>query len=44
LDARFDELLERSGVARASYQRQTRRLLDQLDADAQARGEVPDAA
>jgi DNA-binding MarR family transcriptional regulator len=44
LDERFEELLERSGVARASYQRQTRRLLDQLDADAQARGGVPDAA
>ena len=44
LDGRFEELLERSGVSRISYQRQTRRLLDQLDADAQARGDLPDAA
>jgi DNA-binding MarR family transcriptional regulator len=34
LEGRFDALLERSGVSRERYQRQTRRLLDQLDADA----------
>jgi DNA-binding MarR family transcriptional regulator len=31
LEGRFDELVQRSGVSLASYQRQTRRLLDQLD-------------
>ena len=35
LEARFEELLERSGVSRASYQRQTRRLLDHLDGESQ---------
>lgn len=35
LEARFEELLERSGVSRASYQRQTRRLLEHLDAESQ---------
>jgi DNA-binding MarR family transcriptional regulator len=44
LEARFEELLERSGVSRASYQRQTRRLLDQLDAEAQTRPGFSDAA
>lgn len=44
LEERFDELLERSGVSRASYQRQTRRLLDQLDAEAQRQPELSDAA
>jgi DNA-binding MarR family transcriptional regulator len=33
LEARFAQLLERSGVSRASYHRQTRRLLEQLEAD-----------
>ena len=44
LEGRFEELLERSGVSRASYQRQTRRLLDQLDADAQTRPDPSGAA
>jgi DNA-binding MarR family transcriptional regulator len=44
LEGRFVELLERSGISRASYQRQTRRLLDQLDADPQAQPDLPDAA
>ena len=44
LEARFEELLERSDVSRASYQRQTRRLLDQLDAEAQIRPGFSDAA
>ena len=44
LEARFEELLERSGVSRSSFQRQTRRLLDQLDADAQGQPGLPDAA
>jgi DNA-binding MarR family transcriptional regulator len=44
LEGRFAELLERSGVSRASYQRQTRRLLDQLDADAQGQPDVSVAA
>jgi hypothetical protein len=41
LEERFEELLERSGVSRASYHRQTRRLLRELDGDAQ---ELSDAA
>ena len=44
LEARFDMLLERSGVSRASYHRQTRRLLDQLDADALGQPGISDAA
>ncbi|HWH12694.1 MAG TPA: MarR family winged helix-turn-helix transcriptional regulator [Solirubrobacteraceae bacterium] len=32
LEGRFEELVKRSGVAYASYQRDTRRLLGQLDA------------
>lgn len=44
LEGRFVELLERSGVSRASYQRQTRRLLDQIDADAQGQAGLSDAA
>lgn len=44
LEGRFGELLERSGVSRAPYQRQTRRLLDQLDADAQGQSDLSDAA
>jgi DNA-binding MarR family transcriptional regulator len=44
LERRFTELLERSGVSRTSYQRQTRQLLDQLDADAQRRLDNLDAA
>jgi DNA-binding MarR family transcriptional regulator len=44
LEGRFAELLERGGVSRASYQRQTRRLLGQLDADAQGQPDLSDAA
>jgi len=44
LEGRFEELLDRSGVSRASYQRQTRRLLDQLDADTQGQPDVSNAA
>jgi hypothetical protein len=44
LEARFEELLERAGVSRSSYQRQTRRLLDQLDAEAQTQPGFSDAA
>ena len=44
LEERFSALLDRSGVSRASYQRQTRKLLDQLEADAQARADFSDAA
>ena len=44
LEGRFAELLERGGVSRRSYQRQTRRLLDQLDADAQGQPDLSDAA
>lgn len=44
LEERFEQLLERSGVSRASYQRQTRRLLDQLDAAAQGQTNLWDAA
>jgi DNA-binding MarR family transcriptional regulator len=44
LEARFEELLKRSGVSRASYQRQTRRLLDRLDAEAQTSPSFSDAA
>jgi DNA-binding MarR family transcriptional regulator len=44
LEGRFVQLLERSGVSRASYQRQTRRLLHQLDADADVRPNISDAA
>ena len=44
LEARFEELLERSGVSRSSYQRQTRRLLDQLDAEPRARPGYSEAA
>jgi DNA-binding MarR family transcriptional regulator len=43
LEGRFAELLERSGVSRAAYQRQTRRLLDQLDADGQGQPNLSDA-
>jgi DNA-binding MarR family transcriptional regulator len=43
LEGRFEELLQRSGVSRRSYQRQTRRLLDQLDTDAQDK-DLSDAA
>jgi DNA-binding MarR family transcriptional regulator len=44
LEERFDALMERSGISRTSYHRQTRRLLQQLDADAQARSDLVDAA
>lgn len=44
LEARFQELLERSGVSRASYHRQTRRLLAELDAGAHVGSGLPDAA
>ena len=44
LEERFEELLERSGVSRASYQRQTRRLLRELDANAQGQPDLSDAA
>lgn len=36
LEGRFEELVTRSGVPYAAYQRHTRRLLHQLDADQQA--------
>ncbi len=36
LEGRFEELVRRSGVPYASYQRDTRRLLDQLDAEQEA--------
>ena len=35
LEGRFEELVKRSGVPYAAYQRHTRRLLSQLDADEQ---------
>ncbi len=38
LEGRFEELLRRSGVPYAAYQRHTRRLLSQLDADGQTSG------
>jgi DNA-binding MarR family transcriptional regulator len=44
LEKRFEELVERAGVSRRSYQRQTRRLLDQLDSDALMRLDAPEAA
>lgn len=44
LERRFDELLERGRVSRVSYHRQTRRLLDQLEADAVGRPGLSDAA
>jgi DNA-binding MarR family transcriptional regulator len=44
LDGRFEALLERSGVSRARYQRETRRLLDQLEADGQGPPDLSDAA
>lgn len=43
LEGRFEQLLERSGVSRASYQRQTRRLLAQLDAGALTQFGLSDA-
>ena len=36
LEARFEDLVTRSGVSYAAYQRHTRRLLSQLDADLDA--------
>jgi DNA-binding MarR family transcriptional regulator len=36
LEGRFEDLVQRSGVPYAAYQRHTRRLLSQLDADQQA--------
>jgi len=36
LEGRFENLVKRSGVPYAAYQRHTRRLLSQLDADQQA--------
>lgn len=44
LEARFEELLKRSGVSRATYHRQTRRLLDQLDAETPLRQSSAEAA
>ena len=40
LEGRFEQLLERSGVSRASYQRQTLRLLAQLETDAQGQPDL----
>ena len=44
LEGRFEELVERSGVPYGVYQRHTRRLLIQLDADQQAPSEARGAA
>jgi DNA-binding MarR family transcriptional regulator len=44
LEGRFEELVNRSGVPYADYQRHTRRLLSQLDADQQAPSETQAAA
>lgn len=41
LEGRFEELVTRSGVPYAAYQRHTRRLLAQLDADQQASSATP---
>jgi DNA-binding MarR family transcriptional regulator len=40
LEGRFEELVNNSGVPYAAYQRHTRRLLNQLDAEQQAASEV----
>ena len=40
LEGRFEELVRRSGVPYAAYQRHTRRLLSQLDADEQTPSEA----
>jgi DNA-binding MarR family transcriptional regulator len=40
LEGRFEELVKNSGVPYAAYQRHTRRLLNQLDAEQQAASEV----
>lgn len=44
LEARLQDLLERSGVSRASYQRQTRRLLEELESETQTRPSALEAA
>lgn len=44
LEGRFEELVNRSGVPYADYQRHTRRVLSQLDADQQAPSETQAAA
>lgn len=44
LEDRFEDLVKRSGVPYASYQRHTRRLLSQLDADQQAQSQQLEAA
>jgi DNA-binding MarR family transcriptional regulator len=44
LEGRFEELVKRSGVPYAAYQRHTRRLLSQLDADQQTPSEAQAAA
>ncbi len=44
LEGRFEKLVERSGVPYAAYQRHTRRLLSQLDADQQPPSEAGGAA
>ena len=41
---RFEDLVKRSGVPYAAYQRYTRRLLSQLDADQPAPSQAPEAA
>ena len=43
LERRFEELVTRSGVPYAAYQRHTRRLLSQLDADQQTPSHAPGA-
>jgi len=44
LEGRFEELVKSSGVPYAAYQRHTRRLLSQLDAEQQAPSEARGAA
>jgi hypothetical protein len=44
LEGRFEEWVKRSGVPYAAYQRHTRRLLSQLDADQQTPSEAQAAA
>jgi len=44
LEGRFEDLVTRSGVPYAAYQRHTRRLLSQLDTDQQAPSEAGEAA
>jgi DNA-binding MarR family transcriptional regulator len=44
LEGRFEELVRRSGVPYAAYQRHTRRLLDQLDREQRAPSDGGEAA